>query len=228
MFQAVSEHTHIPLHVTDAVPLAANDPAGQNAFFFLVVLSVSIYAMSIAVGAAGATRPWRDRLLLGLGASLLIASVETALAAYGFGMFAGHIPATFGLALLYSLTIMLIGIGLHPILTRLSTLIFAIAFVGLNFTSSGGVFEPMMQPAVFGWLNQFWIGAAFIEAMRRIQYCPHLSAAQPLGVILGWLVFGVLCVLAGRAIERLRRAIPAQREPLNESTRLELEEDVAV
>lgn len=84
------------------------------------------------------------------------------------------------------------------------------------------------QQALFGRLNQFWIGAAFIEAMRRIQYFPHLSAAQPLGVILGWLVFGVLCVLAGMAIERLRRAIPAQREPLNESTRLELEEDVAV
>ena len=48
------------------------------------------------------------------------------------------------------------------------------------------------------------------------------------GLILGWLVFGVLCVLTGMAIERLRRAIPAQREPLNESTRLELEEDVAV
>ncbi len=228
MFQAVFERTHIPLHVTDAVPLTASDPAGQNAFFFLVVLSVSSYAMSIAVGAAGATRPWRDRLLLGVGASLLIAALETALAAYGLGMFGGHVAATFGLALLYSLAVMLIGIGLHPILTRFSTLVFATAFVGLNFTSSGGVFEPMMQPTFFGWLNHFWIGAGFIEAMRRIVYFPHLGAAQPVGLVAGWLVFGVLCVLAGMATERSRRAQPTQREALNEDTHLELEEDVAV
>lgn len=228
IFQAVSERTHVPLHVTNAVPLDASDPAGQNAFFFLVVLSVSSYAMSIAVGAAGATRSWRDRLLLGLGASLVIALVETALAAYVFGMFGGHVGVTFGLSLLYSLAIMLVGIGLHPILTRFSTLVFATAFVGLNFTSSGGVFEPMMQPAFFQWLNQFWIGAGFIEAMRRILYFPHLSVAQPVGLIVGWLGFGALCVLAGILFERARKGQPTQPDKLSEEARLELEEDVAV
>lgn len=227
MFGAVSQRTGTPLHVTDVAPLSTNDPVGQNAFFFLVVLSVSSYSMAIAIAAAGAARPWRERILLAVGAAVVITSVETLLAAGGLGMFAGHVGATYGLALLYSLTIMLIGIGLHPILTRFSTMVFASLFVGLNFTSSGGVFEAIMQPPFFQALNHFWIGAGFAEAMRRVVYFPHVGLTGPLGVLLGWFVLGLLCLVAGVLTERNRRA-PAPQSTLSEEARLELEEDVAV
>lgn len=222
MFEAVSHKTGLPISYRNVVPLSSNDPVGQNAFFFLVVISVTSYALSIAIAAAGATRSWRERRLLALAAALAITLIEGGVAAGLFGMFAGHVPAVLGISFLYSLAVLLVGIGLHPLLERYSTMIYATVFVGLNFTSSGGVFEPFMQPRFFDALNQFWIGGGYIEALRRIVYFPQVSLSGPMMVVLGWLLFGALCVALGIWYEKRHKP-----RPLSES-RMELEEDVAV
>lgn len=222
VFEAVSHKTGLPITFSSVAPLAANDPAGQNAFFFLVVISVTSYALSIAIAAAGATRSWRERLLLALAAALAITLIEGGVAAGMFGMFAGHVPAVLGISFLYSLAVLLVGVGLHSLLGRYSTMIYATAFVGLNFTSSGGVFEPFMQPSFFGALNRFWIGAGYIEALRRVVYFPHLSLSGPMTIVMGWLLFGALCVALGMWYEQRHKP-----RPLSER-RMELEEDVAV
>lgn len=222
MFEAVSRKTGLPVRFTNVLPVAANDPIGQNAFFFLVAISVTSYAIGIAIAAAGATRTWRERLLLALGAALLTTLVEGGLALGVFGLFAGHALATLGLTFLYSLAVILFAVGLHPILGRWSTMVYAACFVALNFTSSGGVFETMMQPAFFQWLGKFWIGAGFVDALRRIVYFPNLSLTGPLTILLGWLAVGVLAVLAGIWHEKRHRPHPLTEEEM------ELEEDVAV
>lgn len=222
MFEAVSQKTGLPVKFTNILPVAANDPIGQNSFFFLVALSVTSYAIGIAIAAAGATRTWRERLMLALGAAALITVVEGWLALGVFGMFAGHALATLGLTFLYSLAVILFAVGLHPILGRFSTMVYAAFFVALNFTSSGGVFETMMQPAFFQWLGKFWIGAGFVDALRRVVYFPNLSLTGPLTILLGWLAVGVLAVLAGIWYEKRHRPHALTEEEI------ELEEDVAV
>jgi len=218
IFRGVAEQQGVHLTVKPVVALGEDDPSGQNAFFFLVALSVGSYATSIAIGAAAGKRRFRDRLLLGGGAAVVISTVYLLIAAGMYGMFPGHVAAVWALSLVYTAAVLSIGIGLHPVVGRLCTLIYSSLFVALNFTSSGGVFAPAMQPGLFGWLNQFWIGSGYVDAVRRVVSFPDVSLARPLWILFGWLAAGAVCLLIGFAAERRRAAL--EREV---STRVERE-----
>ena len=248
MFRPVAEKQHDALTVKDVAPLTEDDPAGQNGFFFLVALTVAAYATSIAIGAAAASRPFAQRIALAAGAAVVISTIELAIAAWGYDMFGGHVLATWALSLLYTAGVLTVGVGLHPIVGRFATLLYSAIFVALNFTSSGGVFAPVMQPSFFGWLHDFWIGSGFVEALRRIIYFPDASIAGPLTILFGWLVVGLLCLAAGCAVEQRRvararelekaasspvgrhaeQAHQDERDELDPETEEELEENVAV
>lgn len=245
IFTTVAAAQGAPLAVRDVVPLDETDPIGQNGFFSLVTLSVGSYATAIAIAAAGATRRFRERLGLLIGAAVLTASAQLAFASILFGMFPGHGAAVWGLSVLYSLTVMAIGVGLHVVVGRFSTLLFSAMFVALNFTSSGGVFQPAMQPGFFGWLNAFWIGSGFLRTLNHVLYFPDADATHGVSILIGWLLFGGGCLALAHYVDFRRRHL-ARLARTNESLRslldrartdgltprqameLELEEDVAV
>lgn len=96
IFQRVAQAEAVPLAVVDVVPVAANDPIGQNNFFFLVALSVGSYAMSIAISAAGSGLSFRRRVAVAAGAAVVVATVF-AIAAYAlFGLFPRHLRTLLG------------------------------------------------------------------------------------------------------------------------------------
>ncbi|MBO1754530.1 hypothetical protein J4030_05330 [Allobranchiibius sp. CTAmp26] len=235
VFSPVAIKQGVPMSVKDVAPVSSDDPIGQNGFFFLVALTVGAYATSIAIGAAAATRRFRDRVGLAAGAAVVLSTAELAVAHFGYDMFGGHLPAVWGLSILYTAAVMFIGVGLHPLVGRFSTLLYSAVFVALNFTTSGGVFAPVLQPAFFGWLHHFWIGAGFVEALRRIFYFPAVGLGGPMAILVGWFVLGIACLSLGHTVERRR----ARRTPvsayadrpagrLDAATEEELEEDVAV
>ncbi|MDF8265196.1 hypothetical protein [Luteipulveratus flavus] len=227
---AVALKQGVPLRTVDVAPVSDNDPAGQNGFFFLVALTVGSYATSIAIGAAAASHPMRRRAALAAVAGALIPTLSFLVARFGFGMFAGDSAAVWGLSVLYSEAVLLIGVGLHPLIGRFSTLVYSAVFVALNFTTSGGVFSPAMQPAFFGWLHSFWIGSGFVESVRQVMYLPDVSIAGPLTILVGWFALGLVSLAIGSAVERRRATVAARptREELDAATLEELEEDVAV
>lgn len=220
-----------PLTTREVTPVPPSDPIGQNAFFYLVALTVGSYATSIAIGAAGATRTMRVRTGLALGAAVVIASAGLFIARAAYGMFPGDLPPVWGLSLLYCAAVLLIGVGLHPVFGRFCTLVYSAVFVAVNFTTCGGVFPPYLQPAFFGWLHHFWIGAGFIESVDRVLYFPQVRVTGPLAILFGWLLFGVLCVLGGHRVERRRALRGESARPagaLSVAVEAELAEDVAV
>ncbi|WP_147291504.1 hypothetical protein [Corynebacterium senegalense] len=231
-FQQVALVEGKPLSIDDVVPLAQNDPVGQNSFFYMVALSVGSYATSIAIGASGVHQRFRMRIALATVAAVSIASIFLLAATTIFGLFDGHAPSTWALSLLYSMAIIFFGVGLHPLLGRFCTLTYASMFVGLNFTSSGGVFGPELQNAFFRTVNEFWIGAGFIDATKNIAYFPQLSLTHPVTLLVGWLLVGIACLALGATVER-RRNDPTHALPRKESYGLsedieeELEENVA-
>lgn len=208
IFGPVAAGQGLVMTTQDVVPLAQDDPLGQNAFFLLVALSVTSYACGIAIGAAGARQRYRVRLLVGAMMAVLVPSVLLLVASWGFGMFDDDAWAIWGLAVLYSAAVLAICIGLHPLVTRYSTLLYATIFVGLNFTSSGGVVPPSLQPTLFGHLHSFWIGSGFTEAARTLQYFPDLDISRQLVILFGWFAVGIVCVGLGALVEggRARRA----------------------
>lgn len=227
IFRSVAEKQGARLAIEDTAPLHENDPIGQNGFFYLVGLTIASYATSIAIGAAGATRRMRERALLALGASVVIPTVLVAIASTQ-GVFAGHTLTAWGLSVLYSLGVLLIGVGLHPIVGRFATVLYSALFVGFNFTSSGGVFAPTMQPALFAWLHRIWIGAGFIEAERRTAYFPLMSRATPVLTLLAWILVGLLAIRLGTLRERRHLGPIDARHALDADTEEEIEEASAV
>lgn len=209
VFQKATQQQGIPLLINDVVPTDENDPIGQNIFFYLVALSVGSYATSIAIAAAGAMRAMRDRITLAAGAAIAIPTVFLFVSYWLFGLFDGHLRAAWALSVLYSAAVLFVGVGLRPIVGHYCTLLYATLFVGLNFTSSGGVFSPDLQPTFFQILHHFWIGAGFVETMRNITYFPTVSIANPLTVLIAWLVAGLVCLAIGGAYERRQKKLNA-------------------
>jgi len=232
VFQRVAQTAGKPLAVDEVVPLAKNDPVGQNSFFYMVALSVGSYATSIAIAASGIHQCFRVRIAIAAAAAITIASVFLLAATTLFGLFDGHVLSTWGLSVLYSMAIIFVGVGLHPLLGRFCTLTYASMFVGLNFTSSGGVFNPELQNGFFRAVHEFWIGAGFIDATKNIAYFPELPLGHPITLLAAWLLVGVACLALGAGVER-RRNDPSHALPRGESYGLseeieeELEENVA-
>ena len=135
-----------------------------------MALSVGGYASAIAV-AAFATRlgaVWTA--VVGLATAGVVAGIGTVVAGPVYGVVTTHTWQVFLFAWMYDAVTIGLGIGLHPLLGRWTTPVLTMLFVMLNFTSSGGIFQPAFQPGFFAALNTFWSGAAWLQAAQDLQF----------------------------------------------------------
>lgn len=224
IFQQVATEQDVPLHLTDVVPVASDgDPSGQSMFFYLVGMTVGSYAAGVAIGAAGTALRHRFRVALAFVSSAVTALLVTVIAGPVYGALPSHVVEIGLLAWLYSLTIMLIGVGLHPFLGKVTTPTMTMLFVMLNFTSAGGVYEPDLLPGFFGSLHSFWNGAALHEAGRNLIYFPDLDITRQVVTLAIWFAVAAALVFASFVYERKRHIPLVQESPEEE----ELEEVVA-
>jgi hypothetical protein len=204
----------LPLRIEDVAPTGGTDPTGQGIFFYLVALTVGAYSGAIAIAAAGARLPMRVRAVLAFAAAAVIATLATVIA----GPFYGALPHSAGaigvLAWVYASAVVLIGVGLHPFLGRWTTGTLVLLFVMLNFTSSGGVFAPELQPGFFASLHSFWIGSGLVEAGRTLEYFPGLGIGHDVLILFAWLAAGLVLVGLAALTER-RRAAAAAPAPVH-------------
>ncbi|MEV7277092.1 hypothetical protein [Streptomyces sp. NPDC093111] len=212
VFTKVAATQGDPLKVTDVAPVASGDPTGQGVFFLLVALSIGSYASVAVIGGAGAVLPMRIRALLAAGMSLVVSLIGAVFAGPLFHLVDQGLGGVWALSWLYSAGILLIGVGLHTFLKRWTTLGVMVLFVMLNFTSSGGIYRPELQPGFFGSLHAFWNGAGFVEGVRGHVYLAGDDLGRNVLVLGFWLLAGVLItVTAGRTEARRTRA--AARTP---------------
>ncbi|HEY0401099.1 MAG TPA: hypothetical protein VGD09_03720 [Blastococcus sp.] len=230
----------LPLRIEDVAPTDDTDPTGQGIFFYLVSLTVGAYSGAIAIGAAGGRLPMRTRVLLAVAAAGAIATIATVIAGPVYGALPHSAGAVGVLAWVYASAVVLIGVGLHPFLGRWTTGTLVLLFVMLNFTSSGGVFAPELQPGFFASLHSFWIGSGLVEAGRTLEYFPGLGIGHDVLILFAWLTAGLLLVGLAALTERRRAAVavaPAPvplpeadtvRDPEDDGLESELEESVVV
>ncbi|RKE20166.1 hypothetical protein [Streptomyces sp. TLI_171] len=216
VFTQVAAHQGKPLAVQELTPLPAGDPTGQGLFFLLVALSIGSYGSVAVLGAAGAALTMRVRALLGLGVALVVSLLGAALAGPMFHLVEHGLLGTWAMSWLYAAGIVAIGTALHTWLGRWNTLTVMALFVMLNFTSSGGIFEPALQNGFFGALHSFWNGAGLLEGVRdHVYFGGRAGFGGHLVTLFGWLAAGAaLLVLAARTEHR--RARPAAVEPAEE------------
>lgn len=233
VFTKVAATQGEPLKVTDVAPVSSGDPTGQGVFFLLVALSIGSYASVAVIGGAGAVLPMRVRALLAAGMSLVVSLVGAVFAGPLFHLVDHGLGGVWALSWLYSAGILLVGVGLHTYLKRWTTLGVMVLFVMLNFTSSGGIYRPELQPGFFGSLHAFWNGAGFVEGVRgHVYFDGHALGGNVL--VLGlWFVAGLVLVAAAGFTESRRRAaaVPAPRTETAAATAAaeeEMEEAVGV
>jgi hypothetical protein len=198
----------LPLQVDDVAAPADTDPTGQGVFFYLVALSVGSYSAAIAIATAGARLAMRLRALLAVGTGGVIALISTLVAGPLYGALPSHAGEIGLLAWVYSSAVVLIGVGLHTFLGRWTTFSLVGLFVMLNFTSSGGIFAPDMQPGFFAALHSWWIGTGVVEGGRNLMYFPALGIGRDVAVLLLWLA-AALGVVGIAALTERRRTAPA-------------------
>ncbi|MFJ2090551.1 hypothetical protein ACIOEW_14995 [Streptomyces sp. NPDC087901] len=210
VFTEVAAGQGAPLKVTNTAPTADGDPTGQGIFFLLVAVSIGSYASVAVIGGAGAVLALRIRAALAGAASLVVSVIGAVFAGPLFGIVDHGLGGVWAMAWLYSAGILLIGVGLHTFLKRWTTLGVMVLFVMLNFTSSGGIFRPELQPGFFGALHSFWNGAGFIEGVRSHVYFGGHALGGHLLVLGLWFVVGVAAMALAGLAERKRRvdAVP--------------------
>ncbi|MFE3903188.1 hypothetical protein ACFXPY_23465 [Streptomyces sp. NPDC059153] len=207
VFTKVAAAAGDPLKVTDTAPTADGDPTGQGIFFLLVAVSIGSYASVAVIGGAGAVLALRIRAALTVAASLAVSLIGVVFAGPLFGLVDHGLGGLWAMAWLYSLGILLIGVGLHTFLKRWTTLGVMVLFVMLNFTSSGGIFRPELQPGFFGALHSFWNGAGFVEGVRSHVYFGGHALGRHVLVLALWFVVGLAVMgAAGLAEAKWRRA----------------------
>lgn len=211
IFTEVAAGQGAPLQVTDVAPTADGDPTGQGIFFLLVAVSIGSYASVAVIGGAGAALALRIRAVLAIATSFVVSLIGAAFAGPVFGLVDQGLGGLWAMAWLYSAGILLIGVGLHTFLKRWTTFGVMLLFVMLNFTSSGGIFRPELQPGFFGSLHSFWNGAGFVEGVRSHVYFGGHALGGHLVVLALWFVAGLVLVGVAGAAEARRRREAAER-----------------
>ncbi|MFF0287637.1 hypothetical protein [Streptomyces sp. NPDC005262] len=212
VFTKVAAAQGDPLKVTDTAPTADGDPTGQGIFFLLVAVSIGSYASVAVIGGAGAALALRIRAALVVGASLMVSAIGAAFAGPLFGLVDHGLGGVWAMAWLYSAGILMVGVGLHTFLKRWTTLGVMVLFVMLNFTSSGGIFRPELQPGFFGSLHAFWNGAGFVEGVRSHVYFGGYALGGHALVLTLWFVAGLAVMGVAGLAEAKRRSVAAQAQ----------------
>lgn len=191
--------------IDDLHPLPATDHLGNNLFFLLVALTVGGYTAAATLGVAGAAArvPYRVRTLLAVLTAGVIAVIGTVVAGPVIGAVHGNLVELALLAWLYVGGLAVFGSALHAFFGRFTTAVLVTLFVMLNFTSSGGVFDPRLQAGIFSGLSNIWNGSAFLRAARGLIYRDGAGTPAAVAVLLAWLVLGLaLVALAARVTRR--------------------------
>ncbi|MER8042792.1 hypothetical protein [Streptomyces sp. NPDC094032] len=209
VFTQVAATQGQPLKVTDVAPVSSGDPTGQGVFFLLVALSIGSYASVAVIGGAGAVLPMRIRALLAAAMSLVVSLIGTVFAGPLFHLVDQGLGGVWALSWLYCAGILLVGVGLHTFLKRWTTLGVMVLFVMLNFTSSGGIYRPELQPGFFGSLHAFWNGAGFVEGVRGHVYLSGDGLGRNVLVLSLWLLAGVALTVAAGRTEARQAAVAA-------------------
>ncbi|MFI5630443.1 hypothetical protein ACIA8E_13850 [Streptomyces sp. NPDC051664] len=212
VFTKVAAAQGDPLKVTDTAPTADGDPTGQGIFFLLVAVSIGSYASVAVIGGAGAALALRIRAALVVGASVVVSAIGAAFAGPLFGLVDHGLGGVWAMTWLYSAGILMVGVGLHTFLKRWTTLGLMVLFVMLNFTSSGGIFRPELQPGFFGSLHAFWNGAGFVEGVRSHVYFGGYALGGHVLMLTLWFVAGLAAMGVAGLAEAKRRSVAAHAQ----------------
>lgn len=182
-------------HIEDVVSTGEQDTTGQGLFFLLVALSIGGYASAVPIAGFMGKVKLPVRFAMAAVAAAVVASIAVLIAGPIYQVINNHHAGIWLISWVYAAGITLLGLGLHPLLRHWTTPALTLCFVALNFTSSGGIFQPEMQPGFYGALNTFWNGAGWLHAVQTLVYFPDQAVGMDILRLILWLVPGVALII---------------------------------
>ena len=188
--------------VDDAIPAGKGDSHGLSAFYLAVGWVVGGYLaasmLGVTVGARVATM---RRLGIRLGGMFVYSLLSGIGAAWVVGPWLGALDHGFwGLAGLGTLVVFSVGIATLAFETWLGVIGIGVAillFVVLGNPSAGGAYPDSLLPPFFSAIGPWLPPGAGTSGIRGIVYFDGAGVRGPVLVLLGWLVLGLLGMLAG-------------------------------
>jgi hypothetical protein len=210
-FRRVAAGQDQPLAVDDVRPLPADDSGTPN-FFFIVVCTLAGFLTITALGITAPTLPEHHRLAIAAVAVVLAPVVAYLIAGPGYGAFSGSVGtiiAMIGMGALYAFVVSVITRLLQLGLGSVAAVFGSLLLIFLNIPSSGGTVAAQLLPGFWRFLNQFWIGAAGLDANRSVLYFGGTGVGTDVLKMVGWVVASAV-VLALPIYRRAKRCRQTQ------------------
>jgi hypothetical protein len=174
------------VRVVDTHPLAANDPAGVDIFYLMLVTSVigltTVFQVRGQAGDLGLRHHISFVLLLALAGSLVLTGVDGPL----LHRPAGAYPEEWGILALHLVAVASFASLMAVLIDRWAIVPTWLFFVVLGNASSGGAVSPPLLPQPFADLSQWLPSGATVTALRNAIYFRDYQHVRPLAVLGAW------------------------------------------
>jgi len=205
VFTKLTAAQHRNLNVDDLVPAQSGDARGLSGFYLVVGWAVGGYLFASMLGIAKGSRPATfPRTIWRLGATVPYALASgwggAVIAETVLNAMNGHFWDVTGIGVLVTLSAATVTIALQTLFGVIGIGLTVVIFVILGNPSAGGAYQPPLLPpfwrAISGWLPN----GAGTDAIRRIVYFNAHGITHSVGVLLAWVVGGVVVTLVGSAL----------------------------
>jgi hypothetical protein len=201
---AMAQQAHLRLTVRDVRPLPSHDPQGISAFFVVFGLVLASFLFAAALYALGRSLSLGVRLGA-LAVFVILAGLATGLVVDPLlGALTGHFWQVALLAALVALAVSAVTAALAQLLGPPGIGLAALLLIILGNSSSGGPVPYRFLPDGFRQISQFFPSGAGVTGVRHAVYFAGNSMTQPLLVLVGWALAGLLGLTVAAALRRGR------------------------
>ncbi|SCG74856.1 ABC-2 transporter permease [Micromonospora inositola] len=200
-----AQRAQVPLTVTDAVPVDADDPRGVAPFYLTVGLVIGGYFGAIALGAAVGTVPRnvsREAIRIGAHAlhAALLGLAGALITGPGLGIWDGRFVSLFGAGALLAFAAAMFAAAVQGWLARLGTGLIILLLVVLGNPGSGGIYPPEFLPNFFRDIHLWDIPGLGSDLIKSVIYFPPDAAKWPAAKLGIWAVASILVLFAATAV----------------------------
>lgn len=202
------------LSVSDVVPVSTGDNRGLSGFYLAVGWVVGGYLLATALAVAGS----KLRVVRARSERLAVIGAYSVLSGLGGAFIVEHLLQVYSshywqLAALGTLVVFASAaftVALETVLDFVGIGLVILLFVVLGNPSAGGAYGTPLLPPFWAAVGPWLTPGAAVEGIRSIVYFDGTGVAQPIWVLAGYAVFGVVLTV-GAAWFRGQRTVTAQR-----------------
>ncbi|MHC1560474.1 carboxypeptidase regulatory-like domain-containing protein [Actinomycetospora sp. C-140] len=206
------------IQTVDVAPLAPGDGNGIGLMFFMLIVCIVGFMTANILGNAAFFLPMRVRVAISAGIAVLTPIVLYLFMGAWLQILQGSVGQIVAVIALGAVTSFAVGLTTTAVVAFIGKWALfpcMLVFVFLNIPSSNSAYPAEIVPPFFGWISDWHLGAAFVDAVRSILYLDGAGLGSHLLVVGLWLLAAVVLITV--AALRARAAAPASAEQEDEN-----------